>query len=683
MAMLGVGTVIGLAGWGLQRLDLQRRLAACDRHAASIEEVWNDADRAALRASFVATEAGHAQTSADKVSALVDERVRAWGVVRVQACRAEVLGDWDADTLDRALWCLDDRQVQLDAVVTRLQQADVTALTKAVAAVTRLRDVQPCGDPDTLARLPVPDEDRAQVAAIMAQLQDAAALESIGAYARGLEVARAQLEPANELGWMPLIASVQTHIGSVLTRTGDFAEAEAMLESAYFTAVEAAATEEALGAAQMLVYVVGTGQSRYEDGRKWWEHSETLRRQLPDDAGVREAVASSNLGRLEYGRGAYREAVELHEHALVLRERAFGPEHPMVANSLADLANTRHTMGAYDEAKALNARALDLRRAALGPDHPYVAAILNNLAEIHKAVGSIDDAGALHDEALKIREAALGSMHPDVAASLNNVANVLVAKGDLEGAATHHRRALEIREAALGVDHPDVAQSLSNLADVHRASGDYEAAARDYQRALAILELALGPEHVSVAHTVNNLGIVHYQQGNLEQAKVRYERALAIREATLGPEHPLVGESLTNVAVVAFETCALTEAERLYARALRILEAVRGPEHPDLGYPLLGLARVAIAQHRVGDAGHAERAVTLRAEAGAPMLAEARFVLAQSLVESGADRERAIRLATQARDAYREAGPAHDDARVEAETWLEAVASGSVTGRCD
>jgi|GEM_PF-543585 len=679
VAMMGVAAVVGLAAWGAMRLDLQRRLAACDEQSTAIDTTWNAEQQATLRASFAATGAGHAETSANKVSELLDERASAWRRVRAAACRDEVSKAWDADTLDRAHWCLDDRHRQLEALVTRLQQADVTAVTKAATAVTRLRDVEPCRDPVALARLPMPTEGRAEVAAVVAELEKASAYEAVGAYVEGLEVARAQLEPAVATGWQPLVASAQGQVGSLLTRSGALSEAESMLEAAYFTAVEAGANEEALRAAQMLVYVVGTAQSRYDEARRWWEHAETMRTQLPDDAGLREAATLSNRGRIEYAQGNLAEAAALHERALALREQALGSEHPRVASSLADLANVRLAMGAYEDAKALALRALELRRAALGEDHPYVAASLNNLAEMHKTTGAIDEAGRLHDEALRIREAALGADHPDVAQSLNNVGNVRFAQGALEEATSLHRRALRIREAALGSEHPEVAQSLSNLADLLTARGAYDNAIERYERALRILEGALGTEHLSVAHTVNNLGIVHYAEGRLDQAKRSYERTLAIRESALGSEHPLVAQSLSNVAVVAYETCALPQAEKKFTRALAILEDVLGDEHSDLAYPLIGLANVASAQTRFEDAVRfARRAVQVRERGEVPpaVLAEARLVLARALLRSGGDRDVAIELATQARDALRSAGAGQAELLGEAQAWLDAVKSG-------
>jgi len=677
LAASAVATTVVL-GVGATRLDHARRLAACDAQADPIAAVWNEGVEQTVRVSMRATGAGHAASTAERVSARVEAYADDWRAVAIRVCQDEVSGDWSSEVRERAMWCLDDRLAQLSAVLERLQHADTEAVNNAVSAATALRQVEPCGQPATLARLPIPSRDRSEVSAVRDALERAVALEATGAYEAGLELAQAQLERATAIGWPPLVASAQARVGLLLLESGDFPGAESMLQAAYFTALEAGATEVAYNAARLLVHAVGVGQSRHDDGRKWWEHAETMRTQLPDDDGLRQAASLRYLAALEYERGAYVEAYELDARALTLREQALGTEHPKVADSLTGMANGRHEMGAYAEAKELHARALETRRAAFGPDHPIVAQSLTNLGEAHRAMGAFDEAAEFHEQALRIREAALGREHPEVALSLNNKANTRLQAEAYEEAAALHRRALEIRRAAFGPEHPDVAQSLSNLGEVHRMTEAYEDARRSYEEALRILEVALGPHHLRTSHVLNNLALVHSTMGNDAKATELYRRALKAREAAVGLEHPLIAQTLTNLASLRMYACDLDEAEAQYQRALSILEATLPADHPHIAFPLVGLANIALMRYRVGPPSLAERAVKLRGNGRAPgvLLAEARFLLAQSLLESGEDSERPLRLARQARDVLRARVGPGDASLAEVQTWIERVESG-------
>ena len=65
----------------------------------------------------------------------------------------------------------------------------------------------------------------------------------------------------------------RTREGSLLARTGDYEQAEAVSAEAYFAAAEAGAWEVAAGAATDLVYAVGIKLARAVDGRGWARHA--------------------------------------------------------------------------------------------------------------------------------------------------------------------------------------------------------------------------------------------------------------------------------------------------------------------------------------------------------------------------------------------------------------------------
>jgi tetratricopeptide (TPR) repeat protein len=700
-----------------QDLAEQGRIAACEDAGATIEEVWNDDARAAVRAGLLATGAHDAATASEKAMPWLDAQAEAWRIARTDACLdVEVRERWDADLLDRSLWCLDDRRLELAALIDELRDADAHAVSSAVEAAAGLRQVQPCRDAALLQRLPLPPTAaREQIDAARATLSEAGAVHATGAYARGLTIARDALAQAEAVGWAPLVAAARLRVGHSLEITGKYAEVESMVESAYFEAAAAGATEEALAAAETLSNTVGVLLERHDEGERWAKLADLQRAALPDPAGLREANALSHRASLRMRVGAYPEAQQMLERALVLYEHALGPDHPEVAMTLQYLSAAHHALGALAPAVAAERRALAIREQVLGPrhaevgvslfqlgnlhlrageyvegraayeraaaileaslgaDHPEVGTALAGLAMQHTALGNHDEAEALYGRALAIWERALGPDHLRLAGALNNLGVIHFDKGRLDEAQRLYERALRIRETALGQHHPEVSDSLNNIANVMRSRGDNDAAQELYERALAIRETALGPDHPRIAECLHNLGNVRRDAGAVTEARELYQRALRIFEAAWGPESVDVALVLESQAVLSSDTGAHAEAGELYERALSIREKVQGSEHTAVAPPLLGLAGVALVQDRPEDAvALAERASRLHAAAEAAPLerADGWFMLARALVAAGHDEPRALALARQARDVYRGAGEQQQELADEVEVFV-------------
>jgi tetratricopeptide (TPR) repeat protein/predicted Ser/Thr protein kinase len=544
--------VLGLLGVGVdgaRRYDLERRTAACEATGAQVETAWSPERERALREALVATGVSYAATTADKTMPWLDRRADAWRDARVEVCLdAEVRGRMDAEMLDRSLWCLDERRMELESLVDELTLADAEVLHKTVTAAAELSSVAPCRDERVLHALsPPPDEDREAVRAVRAEVARAGSLERSGRYDKGLEVIRGVFERAEALGWRPLTAVAGLRLGTLLERTGAYAESERALEGAYFEAANGAAPEVAFEAAAELVFVVGVDSARYDDGLRWSRLAEVALVDIPDD------------------------------------------EHLRRAGLLAYLAAT-HTTHDRDAAKALAERALALFEGGLGPEHPHVAMALANLGNIHASSGAYHEARELYERALVVYEGALGPEHPDVATALNNLAVTYANADDLAETKRLQERALAIYEGALGPEHPDVATALNNLASTCRIVGAYDEARRLGERALAIRREALGAEHPLVASSLRTLASIDYETGAYDEAMHRYTQALAIDEKALGPEHAGLAASLTGLASLALRQGRPTDAVPLARRAVAVLEK-NGAASGDLA-----VARFALAE---------------------------------------------------------------------------------------
>jgi tetratricopeptide (TPR) repeat protein len=721
LVAVGVLAALGAGAEGLRRLDVARQVAACEASGNEIETVWNEDRRQALQAALVATGASYATVTSEKTNQWLDRQAAAWSEARVEACHdARVRGQWSEETLDHALWCLDERHTELGSLVDELTKADLEIMPKAVQAAAGLASVAPCRDERALeALLPPPAESREAVREVRALVTRAGNLELAGRYSQGLELAQQALVQAQALEWRPLMAAARLRLGSLLRTTGSYTEAETTLQDAYFEGDGGVASEVVFDAATELAGTVGADLARHGEGHLWVRHAESALLRIHDVDGLRRARLRSALAHVQFSAGAYDEAEATLEQVLAVRRDALGPEHPRVAATIKQLVDVYIVLGKHDEAKALLEESLAIYSGTLGPDHPELWGTLNSLANVHQATGAYAEAIALLEQLVVLAERALGPKHASLATSLHNLANVHYLTGNSAEAMRLYERALAIREEVLGAEHPHVAKTLTNLAIMHHTGGDYPKAKAMLERVVAIETKTLGTEHVELASTLNNLAIVHYMTGSYDEAKALYERALAIREKVLGPDHAHVAGTLVNLADVDVELRAydvaerryeqalaimekalgrdhadvgsilrrladvqleqndLDEAEQLFQRSLTIYEHALGPDHPYVGNSLAGLARVALAHGRPADAiPLAERAVRVQEKSGyAPdNLATTQFVLAKALwqatAQAGGDRARAVALAEQCRDAYRKGGQGWAVELAKVEEWL-------------
>ncbi len=631
--VLGGLALLGLGGLGWQRWRHTQQVTACEAAGVEVDALWSDETRAALRAAFAATGVSYAATTTDKILPWLDAHATALAQAHTKVCmHAEVERSWDADTTERARWCLDERRDALASLVGELIQADPDILDRAVGIAAGLRNVDPCLDADDLRRQPVPPADaRATVEALRARLTLADTLQYTGKYARGLEVAGAARVEATALGWDPLTAALYVREGQLLNKTGSFAPAEAALMEGYDRAVASGAWEVAGAAATQLIFLLGNERGQFAEAMRWVGHAEAIAAHTNDPAGLQQAQRLSFRATLHHKLGEITQARPLYEQAIALRERALGPDHPDVANTLYNFGNFLGSTGSYAEARLLLERALTVRERALGPDHPSVLMIGSGIASTYRATGDLVKARALQERALADTERVMGPDHPDVAGCLNDLAGTLSTLGEYAPALALQQRALAITEKSVGPDHPDIALRVNNLASILLDAGEPAKARPLYARALALWEKKLGPDHPNLAVILNNLGDIHRLDGDNVGARALYRRSLAIREAKLGPDNPKVAAVLIKLANLELEDGHPAETLALVDRAFKIYDAHEG---------LL------------------------------PGEIDAHFNRAQALVATGGDRTRALADAEFARSEYHKLGPGKVKVLAEIEAWI-------------
>ncbi|MBX7079248.1 MAG: tetratricopeptide repeat protein [Nannocystaceae bacterium] len=594
VAALAIAGVVGAMAL-LGALDRRQRIHACEQAGAQVAEVWNDEVAATMRAAMIASGARGAATTADLTMPWLVARADAWRTARTEVCLdAQVRGASTADTVDRALWCLDERTMELEALVAELSRGDPAVTREAVVAAASLPSVEACRDPAALQHAsPPPPDRREQVRPLLRAMAAAEAAVRTGRRADGLARSRDARAQAEAVGWAPQTARARLLEARALEHSADYEAAEQTGRRAYFDAATLGEWGVAADAATRLTYLVSYRRGRHADAFEWSEHAEVALAHAADPAGLRAAALAAYVGTAAQATNDSARAQAMFERALALYESALGSAHPTVANALTSLANLRKRAGDYDEAQRLHERALAIREQVLGPEHPEVGSSLSGLAAVASARGDTSRALALYERAVAVREAALGPGHPDVAAGLVNIAGVLTERGQHERAQQLLLRALSIYDKTVGSEHPAVATTLAGLGMSYADSGQPDKGRETLERALALLEKTLGPQHPDVGIASNNLGTLYLQTGDAAKARASFERALQIAEAQLGPDHPQVALALQNLQRIHANAGELDTALALAERAVAIYERIDG-EQPGESAMLFALARLSL-----------------------------------------------------------------------------------------
>ncbi|HWB80388.1 MAG TPA: serine/threonine-protein kinase, partial [Nannocystaceae bacterium] len=158
---LGCAATVALAGWGWQRTQTAKAIAACEASGAAVTAIWNAEIAARTSAAIEGTGLSYAHDAAVRVAPLLDARAAALQEARTTACITanveHAIGGVDAD---RVSSCLDEHTTDLEDAVARLQAPNDDAVQRAIATAAGSRSIAVCSDLDRLRRLPVAPAER-------------------------------------------------------------------------------------------------------------------------------------------------------------------------------------------------------------------------------------------------------------------------------------------------------------------------------------------------------------------------------------------------------------------------------------------------------------------------------------------------------------------------------------------
>ena len=336
------------------------------------------------------------------------------------------------------------------------------------------------------------------------------------------------------------IAETQSNLGEALSLSGDYGEAERMLEDAF----------------------------------------EVQRRALgPWNPEVAKTL--SRLADVYEVTGEYEKAEPLIQQALRIRRKAFGELHPAVAESIADLGVIAGDQGNFKDAEVYLRQALEMQRKLQQGKgaHPLLAEALNNLAWALIGLNRPAEAEPLYREALEMKRKLYPDGHVELASGLNNLAYTREMLGDYRGAEAAYREALAMNRKRLGTDsHQDIAANLTNLAYVLYAKGERRAAIDMLRESYDMNKREHSPDP-TIASVASGLAYLLIGERDYAEAERLIEDSLDIRKRSYGEESPQAAATLAVKANLLLARRRFAEARQIAAQARGILEANLPKDH--------------------------------------------------------------------------------------------------------
>ncbi|MBX7077939.1 MAG: serine/threonine-protein kinase [Nannocystaceae bacterium] len=501
----------------------------CGNGQARADAVWNDERRGDIEGALSLLGKRYADDGARAVTTAFDAWVPRWVGTYREVCEA-ALANPDPK-VDRAMGCLTDALLQLDATAALLARADAALARKAAVMAQGLPEPARCPElaAKDVGRGALDDQDpevmrmRAAIAAGRARTQAARFDDAISMLSAVVEQAQAQQQP-----WVAVEAKV------LLAEAYDLGSRRDDAMRLYReTIAEAAACGHgrAEGQAWTQLVRVAANASDFEESDRARKQAEIWLERLDDRLNMGVDLGL-NVGIAQMGKGDYVGACETFERTLDALVAAGRGDDSRVAALSNNLGAAWGMRGDHRRAREYFERSAELKRAVVGPDHPDVATAMNNVGVALSAIGEDEQARDRLREVLALRRRALDPDHPEIAASCHNLGAAEAALGNHDVAVALYLEGLAIRERRLGADHPSTAVTRNNLADAYVEMGRTDDALAQAEQSLAHLQRRLGEQHPHTAFPLHTMGECHRLRGDYESAIGLLRRAETVRTGT-------------------------------------------------------------------------------------------------------------------------------------------------------
>ena len=518
-----------------------RETTPCEGAEAHMQQAWSDSAKPSVAESFAATGLVYAESTAELVSAALDDYARAWTEAHAEACRAtRVRGEQSEALMDLRIACLDARRQEVGALVELFGEATPETVENAVQAVSRLESVEPCSDPEFVrAAVPPPTDPKTREAIETERenLSRAKALMIAGQYGRAGESASAVIERAVELEYPALAAEAGMVAEQAATRSGNQDEALRLLSETLRHA-EAAGHDRAR--AQLLAELAGQlgyHQSDLASARRYVKQAEGLVERLGNPPAL-QAILSLNEANAFLRAASFDEARAKYEAAAEAAAKDSGSSLVELA-AVGNLAVAYGMQGLHDKSAEVSLRAVELHEQLLGAGHPTVGVTSLNAGAAYLAARKLEEGEKWLERAEEILSAAFPDGHPELAKALHNHASILSDRGDDQRSLELYRQALQMKTRLMGADHPSTALSIVSVGAQLRKLGKHEEAMRQFTRALETWKSKLGEDHPWNAFAHLGVGQIALAEQRPEDAVAAFERAVAVQEGAGVQGHDL------------------------------------------------------------------------------------------------------------------------------------------------
>ena len=592
-AMFGAG-VVGLSlATGLVAANVGgEEEAPCTSAPEHMAEVWSDAQREQVTASFVGTEVSYAESSAEAATSQLDAYAAEWVDLHEQACLGGTRGESSERLLDLKMSCLDGRLASMRSVIDVLSQGDDKTIRNSPRVLATLPPLPRCADTVSLEAELAPPEDPDQVPEfqrLRAELIDNNVQRNAGKYKEAAARAEELLTESREFGYAPLLVDALTEAGRVKEDLGELDRAYELLEEAYILAIETRRDRVAASASATIATVLGIRQGKWEAASPWNRTALALARRVAPDTVV-EADVLSGLAEERRIQGDIEGAEKHARRAYEIALAEVGERSSKTAETARHLAYIVAQAGRPEEALTLAKLSLDVNTELHGSDHPDVAGSLAVLGILLGDLGRYQEQLETLQRSVELSTKLYGRRSRAVGSALVNMTNAARWAKRPDDARAYIEEAMDIYREIFGEDHPKMGGAHVVLADLEEETDHLDEARKHYLRGIEILKTHYGEEHPSVAGAMQNLGGIYVREDNLAGALELFEMSMKISEKVLGEDHPQTVMSRTDYASTLVELGRVDEAVPVLRTALK--QRISGPEDP------IGLAhtRFALAQ---------------------------------------------------------------------------------------
>jgi len=326
------------------------------------------------------------------------------------------------------------------------------------------------------------------------------------------------------------VPKIDTHLGELYTKTGDFVRAEEHLR-------------------RTLTYHEKNDANSF------------------DVANACRSVAKMYEAKGDFNRAEsfYSRAIGIYRKKIPARGPAIA-EHISLLIPLGDLGSIYIKRGDYQRAEQVLDELRGIAELAKAEQYP-IGLQFSFFATAYTMRGRFDQAEVLLREALsrvKMEEF-------ETASILEQLGWLYTLKADYARAEDYLKQALAIRERD-GKDSPKLRFTLFYLAELYRQQGRHNLAIEQADRHLAIHEKHYGPDHYFIADKLRFSAQIHLTASNYGHAEALARRMLEINEKHFGPESVEAAEALQNICLLYAAKLDFPNMRPSRERAVAILE---------------------------------------------------------------------------------------------------------------